>query len=78
MKKLLGFGLSSVLILIIALVSFGFSNPGFRFINDFISKLGAKGEPNAFWFNPFGFITVGLLLFVFGLSYGDLLNDKLL
>jgi len=71
-------GLLSVLILITALLIFGFSNSGFSFVNDFISKLGAKGEPNALWFNLFGFIIVGILLFVFGLTYGNLLNDKLL
>jgi len=71
-------GLLSVLILITALLIFGFSNSEFSFANDFISKLGAKGEPNALWFNLFGFIIVGILLFVFGLTYGNLLNDKLL
>lgn len=71
-------GLLSVLILIIALLIFGFANSEFSFVNDFISKLGAKGEPNALWFNLFGFIIVGILLFLFGLTYGNLLNDKLL
>ena len=71
-------GLLSVMILIKALLIFGFSNSEFSFANDFISKLGAKGEPNSLWFNLFGFITVGILLFVFGLTYGNLLNDKLL
>lgn len=71
-------GLLSVLILIASLFIFGFSNTNFSFLNDYISKLGAKGEPNSLWFNLFGFITVGILLFVFGLTYGKLLNDKLL
>lgn len=71
-------GLLSVIILIVVLIIFGLSNTEFSFLNDFISKLGAKGEPNALWFNLFGFITVGILLFVFGLTYGFLLNDRLL
>lgn len=71
-------GLLSVLILIIALLIFGYLNIEFSFIDDFISMLGAKGEPNALWFNLIGFITVGILLFVFGITYGKLLNDKLL
>lgn len=71
-------GLLSVLILIVAISIFGFLNAEFSFANDFVSKLGAKGEPNALWFNLFGFITVGILLFVFGLAYGNLLNDRLL
>ena len=71
-------GLLSILIFIATLLIFGFLNTDFSFVNDFVSKLGAKGEPNALWFNLFGFITVGILLFVFGLTYGNLLNDKLL
>ena len=71
-------GLSSVLILFITLLVFGFLNSQFSFTDDFISKLGAKGEPNALLFNLFGFITDGILLFAFGLSYGFLLRDKLL
>lgn len=71
-------GLLSVLILIFALIVFGFANKDFSFLNDFISKLGAKGEPNALWFNIIGFSMVGILLFAFGFSYGLLLNDKIL
>ncbi|MBD3275790.1 MAG: DUF998 domain-containing protein [Candidatus Marinimicrobia bacterium] len=78
-EKVIGIvGLLSVLILIAAIIIFGYLNNDFNFLNDFISKLGAKGEPNAAWFNLIGFITVGMLLFIFGLSYGKLLNDKLL
>lgn len=72
------FGLLSVLVLVIALLVFGILNPHFSFWEDYISKLGAKGEPNALWFNAIGFILVGLFLFAFGLGYGKLLNDQLL
>ena len=71
------FGILSVLTLTTALLVFGLSNSDFSFFEDFISKLGAKGEPNAFWFNLIGFVVVGILLIIFGLSYGKLLNDKL-
>jgi len=78
-EKTVGFfGIIAVIILVIALLVFGYSNNDFSFLNDFISKLGARGEPNALWFNLIGFVTVGMLLFVFGLTYGKLLNDKLL
>lgn len=78
-EKTVGFfGITAVIILVIALLVFGYSNNDFSFLNDYISKLGATGEPNALWFNLIGFVTVGLLLFVFGLTYGKLLNDKLL
>jgi len=72
------FGILSVLILITALLIFGFLNSNFSFLSDFISQLGAKGEPNALWFNLIGFVAVGILLFIFGLAYGNFLNDKLL
>lgn len=72
------FGLLPVIILVISLLVFGFSNEKFSFFNDFISKLGAKGEPNAFWFNIIHFMTVGTLMFIFGMTYGVLMNDKVL
>lgn len=71
-------GMTAVVLLIIALALFGSLNSEFSFLNDFISKLGAKGEPNAIWFNLVGFILVGTLLFIFGLLYGIALKDKLL
>lgn len=71
-------GLLAVLNLVTALLIFGYLDPGFSFLNDFISKLGAKGEPRALWFNLLGFGTVGVLLVLFGLTYGNLLKDKLL
>jgi hypothetical protein len=77
-KKVGIFGLLSVLILITAFLTFGFLNKDFSFFDDFISKLGAKDEPNAVWFNLIGFVAVGILLFMFGLAYGRLLKDKLL
>ena len=77
--KLVGtIGLLSVIILMISLLVFGFLNDNFSFINDFISKLGAKGQPYALWFNLSAFVVVGTLLFAFGLTYGQLLNDKVL
>ncbi len=45
-KKVAGvFGLSAVLIFIVSLITFGNLNPTFNFVDDFVSKLGAKGEP---------------------------------
>ena len=71
-------GLSAVSILLLAILVFGLLNQEFNFMNDFISKLGAIGSPNALGFNLIGFVLVGLLLFVFGLGYGQLLKDKLI
>ncbi len=71
-------GFSSVCIFVTALIFFGVLNNDFSFFNDYISKLGAAGEPNAIWFNLVGFIVVGVLLSVFGFAYGRLINDNLL
>ena len=71
-------GLLSVITLLTTLLVFGLLSPDFSFTEDFISKLGARGQANALWFNLFGFVTVGILLFLFGLLYGKLLNDTLL
>ena len=77
-KRIGIFGLLSVATLLIALLIFGLLNSEFHFFEDYISNLGAKDEPNALLFNLIGFVSVGMLLFIFGLSYGKLLNDKLL
>ncbi|MDN3203341.1 DUF998 domain-containing protein [Algoriphagus sediminis] len=71
-------GLLSVVILILSLLVFGVLNNQFSFLNDFISMLGAKGQPNSVLFNFFGFVIVGFLLFLFGWGYGQLQNDRLL
>ncbi len=60
-----------------SLLIFGFLNKDFSFSSDVISKLGAKGQPHALWWNIMGFVIVGLLLIGFGISYGKVLNDKL-
>jgi len=70
-------GLLSVISFIISLAFFGILNPEFNFVEDFVSKLGAKGEPNAIWWNLIGFGLVGLILFGFGIFYGKVLKDKL-
>lgn len=60
-----------------ALVVFGMLNQEFSFSNDYISKLGAKGEPYAIWWNLIGFVLVGILLMGFGFTYGKVIKDKL-
>ncbi|MFK7906927.1 MAG: DUF998 domain-containing protein [Chitinophagales bacterium] len=70
-------GLLSVIVFIASLILFGILNPEFNFVEDFVSKLGAKGEPNAFWWNLIGFGLVGIILFGFGIFYGKFLKDKL-
>lgn len=77
-KKLAGwFGLFGVVIFATALIIFGNLNFGFNFLEDYVSKLGAKGEPNALGWNLTGFGLVGLSLMGFGITYGKILKDKL-
>lgn len=70
-------GILAFAVFCFALIVFGSLNQEFSFSNDFISKLGAKGEPFAVWWNMTGFVLVGLLLIVFGISYGKILNDQI-
>lgn len=71
-------GVFGVLIFVISFLIFGNLNPDFSFIEDFVSKLGAKGAPLAIWWNIFGFLLVGLFLMVFGFYYGKILKDPLI
>ena len=57
---------------------FGFLRPDFDFFVDFISKLGAKGQPYASCWNVVGFGAVGLLLAAFGWLFGLCRNDRVL
>jgi hypothetical membrane protein len=70
-------GISAVALLCSTLAAFTFLNPGFSLLNDYVSKLGASGQPFSFWWNVVGFLTVGILLTAFGFSYGRILQDRL-
>lgn len=69
-------GLAAVALLAAALVLFSSLNPGFDPWGDFVSKLGALGQPYAMWWNLVGFVSVGLLLAGFGFFYGRCLGDR--
>lgn len=70
-------GLLGVILFTFSFVIFGNLNTEFNFIDDFVSKLGARGELNAIWWNVIGFGFVGITLFGFGIYYRKILNDKL-
>lgn len=70
-------GIASVGLLCTALVVFSWLNPGFGLIEDYVSKLGAKGQPFALWWNLVGFGAVGLLFAAFGWAYGRIVEDHL-
>lgn len=69
-------GLSAVLIFGITLVVIANLTPEFHFFEDYVSELGAQGQPYALWWNLIGFLLVGILLAAFGFSYGRLVNDR--
>jgi hypothetical membrane protein len=78
MNRIVGIlGISAVSIFIVVLLIFASINPEFNILNDYVSRLGAKGAPNAIWFNLFGFLLVGIILIGFGLTYGNFIKDKL-
>lgn len=69
-------GISAVGLLAFALVVFSGLNPGFKPLDDYVSKLGAAGQSYAVWWNVIGFVVVGALLAGFGLTYGRILQDR--
>ncbi|MEM6751225.1 MAG: DUF998 domain-containing protein [Planctomycetota bacterium] len=50
---------------------------GFDYWNDYVSKLGAIGQPYAIWWNLIGFLAVGAVFAVFGVAYGRVVGDRL-
>lgn len=71
-------GLSSVIIFGGTLVVIASLTPEFHFLEDYVSELGAQGQPYAIWWNLIGFLLVGMLLAGFGYSYGGVVNDRLI
>jgi hypothetical protein len=71
------FGLTAVGLFGLALTVFATLNPSFHPLDDYVSKLGALGQPYAPWWNVIGFLIVGALLAGFGLSFGRVVDDRL-
>lgn len=72
------FGFASVAIFALAFGLFAVLNPAFDPGGDYISKLGASGQPYAIYWNCIGFGLVGAALAAFGWSYGAALGDRVL
>ena len=70
-------GSSAVALFFAAIAVFGTLDSDFRVLDDYISELGALGKPYGLWWNLTGFLSVGLLLTVFGFTYGRVINDRL-
>lgn len=69
-------GLSAVVIFGITSVIIASLTPGFSFLEDYVSELGATSQPYAIWWNLIGFLLVGILLAAFGFAYGKMVNDR--
>jgi hypothetical membrane protein len=67
---LIGVGLFSA-----AFIVCSFLTPGFDPASDYISELGAQGQPFAVWWNAIGFLTVGCILSAFGFTLGRIVDN---
>ncbi|MEL7496767.1 MAG: DUF998 domain-containing protein [Planctomycetota bacterium] len=79
MHKLTGtLGLAAVLVFVVTFVVLGALTPDFQFVNDYISKLGSRGQPYADWWNTIGFGIVGVAFAAFGFLFGLCVRDRVL
>jgi len=69
-------GIGTVAVFLLAYFVVGLLNPQFHLVYDFISKLGASGQPLATAWNLIGFGVVGILFAAFGFSLGLVLQDR--
>lgn len=70
-------GLAAAGVFIIAFFITAMLTPDYALWNDYISKLGARGQPFAPWWNVIGFVVVGILFSVFGWTLGRTINDRI-
>lgn len=71
------FGFCAVFTFLSSLAVFASLSPDFNLLHDLVSKLGSHGQPYAVWWNLIGFGIVGILLGVFGATYGIAIGDTL-
>ena len=72
------FGIASVSIFVVSFFLFATLNADFNSVSDYISKLGAVGQPNGRLWNLIGFGVVGISLAVFGWLFGICKKDRFL
>lgn len=70
-------GIAAIGLFCAALVIFSALNPQFSLTEDYVSKLGAVGQPYALGWNLVGFLAVGVMLTGFGWAYGRIIDDLL-
>ena len=69
-------GLVAAGLFIIAFFVAAMSSPNYAMLGDYISKLGARNQPFALWWNAIGFVAVGVLFSAFGWTLGRAINDR--
>ncbi|MEM8484627.1 MAG: DUF998 domain-containing protein [Bacteroidota bacterium] len=70
-------GLAAAAVFIIAFFVIAMLTPDYALWYDYISKLGALGQPLAPWWNAIGFVVVGILFSAFGWTFGRTINDRI-
>ena len=71
-------GFSAVVCFCTSFIVVGLLTDNYHLITDYMSLLGAVGNPFALYWNILGFVIVGILIAVFGWTYGLVLKDKLI
>lgn len=69
-------GLVSVGLFVTTFFTLGFATPQYDLLHDYISMLGAQGQPFAIWWNLIGFVSVGILFAGFGWAYSRIIEDN--
>lgn len=70
-------GWATIVTFVASLLVFSSITPGFDPIHDYISFLGAQGQPYSLGWNLSGFILVGILFCLFGWGVGLSIGDRL-
>lgn len=69
-------GLAASTIFFLALVAFGALDPAYSHTTKAVSELGSVGAANQLIWNLVGFLAVGILLALFGWSFGESVDDR--
>jgi hypothetical membrane protein len=69
-------GIIASIVFFVALAAFGALDPAYSHATKAVSELGATGAENQLGWNLAGFLTVGILLAVFGWRLGSRVGDR--
>lgn len=72
-----GAGIAAIVVFLLSVAAIATLQGDFDPLRDVVSKLGAAGRPYGGLFNAVGFGVTGLLLAVFGISFGVSIGDRL-